>query len=125
MLRRKGQKLRRFLTVSRNLDTPCPQILRTAKNMMVAKSELTFTRYPRNLKTVEDSTVTNSLQSEFDTKEMYTLRIEQTRFESAEKRSACIIFECSCDAVFTCAGYSSVSKSSIFKISRQKSTVFM
>ena len=48
-------------------------ILKTVKNVMAAQFWLVFTRYRQNLKTIENSTVTNSAQSseEFDAKEMH------------------------------------------------------
>ena len=41
--------------------------------MMMTKFELAFTRYGHNLKTIENSKVTNSVQSlqEFDVSDMY------------------------------------------------------
>ena len=50
--------------------TRCRHILKTVKNVTVAKFELAFTRCRNNLKTGGNSTVKNSLQ-EFDVKEMY------------------------------------------------------
>ena len=47
-------------------------ILKTVKNVSVAKFELAFTRYRHNLKTIENLTVTDSVQSlqEFDAKNL-------------------------------------------------------
>ena len=56
--------------------------------MTVAKFELAFTRYRHNLKMIENSTLTNSVQSlqEFDAKEMYLhLKNFQLNFETDEK----------------------------------------
>ena len=50
--------------------TRCRHILKTVKNVTVAKFELALTRYWNNLKTVGNLTVKNSLQ-DFDAKEMY------------------------------------------------------
>ena len=43
------------------------------ENVVVAKFELVFTQYWHNLKTIESTTITYSVQSlqEFDVKEMY------------------------------------------------------
>ena len=49
--------------------TRCRHILKTVKNVTVAKFELAFTRCQNNLKTIGNLTVKNSLQ-DFDAKEM-------------------------------------------------------
>ena len=51
--------------------TRCRHILKTVKIVTVAKFELALTRYLHYMKTIENSTVTNSVQSlqELDAKE--------------------------------------------------------
>ena len=73
--------------------TRCRHILKTMKNVTVAKFELAFTRCRNNLKTVGNLTVRNSLQ-DFDAKEVCLhLRIDQSRSKSVEKFSVFIIYK--------------------------------
>ena len=59
-----------FEVLSETTFTGCWHILKTVKNVTVAKFELAFTRVRHNLKTVRNLTVKKSLQ-DFDAKEMY------------------------------------------------------
>ena len=56
--------------ITKTAFTRYRHILKTVKNVTVAKFELAFTRYRNNLKTVGNLTAKNSLQ-DFDAKEMY------------------------------------------------------
>ena len=55
-------------TKSQTSITRCWHIFKTVNNVTVANLELAFTRYRQSLKTMENSTVTNSVESlqEFD-----------------------------------------------------------
>ena len=59
-----------FILFSKTAFTRCRHILKTVKNVTVAKFELAFTGCRNNLKTVGNLTVTTSLQ-DFDAKEAY------------------------------------------------------
>ena len=101
--------------------TRCRHILKTVKNMTVAKFELAFTRCRNNLKTVGTSTVKNSLQ-DFDVKEMYLH--PKNRSFSFQKRLKMFCFHHF--QVFMRCRFQNVpvrvpfSKSTVFKICRQK-----
>ena len=58
---------------TKTASTRCRHILKTVKNVTVAKFELVFTRYRQNLKTVGNLTAINPLQAyqESDVNEMY------------------------------------------------------
>ena len=72
-MNRKINVFKTTLTRCRHIDTHD-----TVKTVTIAKFELSFTRYRHNLKMIENSTVTNSVQSlqEFDAREMY-LRVNK------------------------------------------------
>ena len=67
-----------------------PAHFENGENVTVAKFELAFTRYQKNLKTVGNLAVRNSLQ-DFDAIERY-LSVNQSCCESVEKCSIFIIF---------------------------------
>ena len=80
---------------SKTAFTRCRHILKTMKNVTVAKFELAFTRCRNNLKLVGNLPVKSSLQ-DFDAKEVCLhLRIDQSRSKSVEKFSVFIIYKCS------------------------------
>ena len=76
-----------------------PAHFENAENVTVAKFELAFTRCQNNLKMIGNLTVKISLQ-DFDAKEMYLhSKNRSVTFQSIEKCSVFIIFDCSHDAV--------------------------
>ena len=101
--------------------TRCRHILKTVKNVTVAKFELAFTRCGNNLKTVRDLTVGNSLQ-DFDAIERYLH--PKCRSVSFQKRRKLFYFHHF--QVFTRCHVQNVlvrvqfSKSTVFKMCRQR-----
>ena len=79
--------------------TGCRHVLKTVKNVTVAKSEQAFTPCRNNLKTVRNVTVKSRCKTLMPKKCTYTLRINQSRSKSVERCSVFIIFECLHDAV--------------------------
>ena len=98
--------------------TRCRHILKTMKNMTVAKFELAFTRCRNNLKTVGNLPVKSSLQ-DFDAKEV-CLHLRKNRSVAFKKRRKIFCFHHL--QVFTEYRFQNVpfSKSTVFKICRQK-----
>ena len=100
---------------------PICHILKTMKNVTVAKFELAFTRCRKNLKTVRDLTVRNSLQY-FDAKEVCVN--PKNRSVSFHRRLKMFFFQNF--QVFTRCRFQNVpvrvqfSKSTVFKICPQK-----
>ena len=93
------------------------------KNVTVAKFELAFTRRQHNLKTIEDSTVKNSVPSlqEFDAKEMYLhLKNRLTSFQSVIKCPVLVNSEYSQNSFQNVPVRVPFSKCTVFKIGRQK-----
>ena len=79
--------------------TRCRHILKTVKNVTVAKFELAFTRCRNKLKTVGNLPVKSSLQ-DFDVKEMYLhYKNRSVSFQKRLKMFFFIIFKCLHDAV--------------------------
>ena len=66
-------RFQKYPDTSKTAFTRCRHILKTVKNVTVAKFELVFTRYRQNLKTVGNLTAINPLQApqKFDANEMY------------------------------------------------------
>ena len=102
----------------------CLHILKMVKNVMIAKFELAFTRYQLILKTVENSTVTNSVQSfqELMPKKCtYTVRTVSVILKVLTN----VLFS-SLFCVFTRWHFQIVPfKSSFFKITQQKNVMFL
>ena len=101
--------------------TRCRHILKTMKNVTVAKFELAFTRCRNNLKTVGNLLVKSSLQ-DFDAKEVYlNPNNHSVLFQKRLKMFYFHHFK-----VFTRCRFQNVpirvpfSKSTVFKICRQK-----
>ena len=74
-------------------------LLKTVKNVTVAKFELPFTRWQINLKTIGNFTVKTLCKILMPKTFTYILTIDPFRSKSVEKWSVFIIFECSHDAV--------------------------
>ena len=106
---------------SKTAFTRCRHILKTTKNVTVAKFELAFTRCRNNLKTFGNLPVKSSLQ-DFDAKEVYLN--PKNRSVSFQKRLK--MFHFHQFKVFTRCRFQNVhlrvpfSKSAVFKICRQK-----
>ena len=79
--------------------TRCRHVLKTMKNVTVAKIELAFTRCRNNLKTVGNMTVKILCKTLVPKKCIYILRTDHSHSKSVEKCSVYIIFEYSHDAV--------------------------
>ena len=101
--------------------TRCRHILKTVKNVTVAKFELAFTRCRNNLKTVRNLTVRNSFQ-DFDAIERYLHpKCRSVLFQKRRKLFYFHQFQ-----VFTRCRFQNVlvraqfSKSTVFKMCRQK-----
>ena len=106
--------------------TRCRHILKTMKIVTVAKFELAFTRCGNNLKTVGKLPVKSSLQ-DFDAKEVYP----NPKNCSVSFRKRLKMFYFHHFKVFTRCCFQNVpirvpfSKSTVFKICRQKCAVFV
>ena len=93
--------------------TRCRYILKTVKNVTVAKFELAFTRCRNNLKTVRNLTVKTRCKTLIPWKCTYTLRIDQSRSKSVQKVLFSSILRVHKMPFSKCSG-----KSFVFKIYR-------
>ena len=84
--------------------TRCRHILKTVKNVTVAKFELSFTRCRNNLKTVGDLTAKTRWKTLMPKKCSYTLRTDQFRCKSVEKYAAFTISSVHAMPFSKCAG---------------------
>ena len=87
------------ILLSKAAFTGCRHIMKTVKEVTVAKFELAFTRYRHNLKTVGNFIVKSRCRTLMQKKSTYTVKIDQSRSKSVEKCSVYIIVECSHDVV--------------------------
>ena len=108
-----------LVCLAKTAFTRCRHILKTMKNVTVAKFELAFTRCRNNLKTVGNLPVKSSLQ-DFDAKEVYL----NPKNRSVSFRKCLKIFYFQHFQVFTLCSFRKVpvrvpfSKSTVFKICR-------
>ena len=96
-------------------------MLKTVKNVTVAKFELAFTRCRNNLKMIRNLTVKNSLQ-DFDAKEMYLHSKNRSVAFHKHRKMFCfhhfrVLARCCFQNVLVIVPFS---KSTVFKICRQK-----
>ena len=97
--------------------TRCRNILKTVKNVTVAKFELAFTRCRKNLKTVRKLTVKTRCKTLTARKCTYTLRTNHPCSKSVEKCSVSSLSRVNKMSFSKCSGKSSVfQKSTVFKI---------
>ena len=129
--KRKGQVF--HCSITKTAFTRCQDILKTVKNVTVAEFELVFTPCRNNLKTVQDLTVRNSLQ-DLDAIERYLHLMCQSfllqkrqklfYFQNFQAFSIFKIFKCLCRFQNVTVRVQ-FSKSSIFKMCRQKMCHFL
>ena len=110
-----------LFTYSHHAFTQCRHILKTVKNVTVAKFELAFTRCWNNLKMIGNLTVKTLCKTLMPKKCTFTLRIDQLRSKSSKSIEKCSFSSLS--SVHTmlfpkCTGYSSV-----FKIYRTQGSI--